>query len=94
MRCYRTVCGLAFYATLCAAAFADVVSLSASKDETLYEDTDPTSQLSDGQGIFIYVGKTGSNFYRRRDSDGSPILDFRGPRGVWTRRSQFIFRIS
>jgi glucose/arabinose dehydrogenase len=61
MRCYRTVCGLAFYATLCAAAFADVVSLSASKDETLYEDTDPTSQLSDGQGIFIYVGKTGSN---------------------------------
>ena len=57
----KTFCVLALSATLCASASADVVSISASKDNTLYENTDPTSQLSDGQGIYLYAGKTGSN---------------------------------
>jgi glucose/arabinose dehydrogenase len=52
---------LVLHALFCAAAFADVVSLSASKDNTLYQDTNPSSQLSDGQGVYLYAGKTGSN---------------------------------
>src|ERR1700730_19198344 len=61
MRYDKTFCVLALSVTLCVAASADVVSFSALRDNTLYEDTDPTSQLSDGQGIFLYAGKTGSN---------------------------------
>ncbi len=39
------------------------ISLSPTRDNTLYED--PTGQLSNGQGIYFFDGKTGSNLLRR-----------------------------
>jgi len=39
------------------------VSLPPTRDNTLYED--PTGQLSNGQGIYFFAGKTGSNLLRR-----------------------------
>jgi len=39
------------------------VSLFPAKDNTLYED--PTGQLSNGQGIYFFDGKTSSNLIRR-----------------------------
>ena len=39
------------------------VSFSPNRDNTLYED--PTGQLSNGQGIYFFDGKTGSNLLRR-----------------------------
>ena len=39
------------------------VSFSPNRDNTLYED--PTGQLSNGQGVYFYAGKTGNNLLRR-----------------------------
>jgi plastocyanin len=39
------------------------VSFSPNRDNTLYED--PTGQLSNGQGIYFFDGKTGANLLRR-----------------------------
>ena len=44
-------------------ALADVVTLSASKDNTLYEDG--TGSLSNGAGQFLFAGKTNVNTIRR-----------------------------
>lgn len=57
---------LAFMFALRASAWADVATLFAAKDNTLFEDT--AGGLSDGKGIFFYAGKTGSsdNFKIRR----------------------------
>lgn len=43
-------------------ALADAVVLSPQKDTTLYED--PAGQLSNGQGIYLFVGKTSTNLRR------------------------------
>jgi hypothetical protein len=39
------------------------ISFSPHRDNTLYED--PTGQLSNGQGIYFFAGKTGGNLLRR-----------------------------
>jgi hypothetical protein len=39
------------------------ISFSPNRDNTLYED--PTGQLSNGQGIYFFDGKTGNNLLRR-----------------------------
>jgi plastocyanin len=39
------------------------ISFSPNRDNTLYED--PTGQLSNGQGIYFFDGKTGANLLRR-----------------------------
>ena len=61
MRYHKPFFILVLHALFCAGAFGDVVSVSALKDNTLYENTNPSSQLSDGQGVYLYAGKTGSN---------------------------------
>lgn len=59
MRLSQISTGAGLLLALANATFADTVSLLPPKDNTLYEDS--TGQLSDGQGIYFYVGKTGSN---------------------------------
>lgn len=45
------------------AALADTVILTPSKDNTIYEDT--LGQYSNGQGAYLYTGKTGTELLRR-----------------------------
>src|SRR5205085_10265640 len=47
MRYHKPFFILVLHALFCAGAFGDVVSVSALKDNTLYENTNPSSQLSD-----------------------------------------------
>ena len=63
MKPYKTLTALLLFAAIRSATFADMVSLSPQKDNTLYED--PTGQLSNGKGIYLYTGKTGVNGLRR-----------------------------
>jgi len=44
---------------------ADVAIFSAAKDNTLYQATDPNSQLSNGKGIYLFSGLTRLNQVRR-----------------------------
>jgi glucose/arabinose dehydrogenase len=52
-------CAIAVTFVLHASAFADVATLAAAKDNTLFEDT--AGGLSDGKGIFFYAGRTASS---------------------------------
>ena len=59
---YRAACGRAALVFLCfialgSRALAETLSLLPSKDNTLYEDAG--GQISNGQGIFLFAGKTG-----------------------------------
>jgi hypothetical protein len=45
--------------------FADPVSFPPQKDNTLYEVEDPLNQLSNGQGIYLFAGRTDDNGLRR-----------------------------
>jgi hypothetical protein len=54
---------LLLFAMLPSAALADTVILPAAKDNTIYEDT--FGQYSNGQGIYLYTGKTGTELLRR-----------------------------
>jgi hypothetical protein len=51
------------FALIGSTAVADTVSLPASKDNTIYEDT--LGQYSNGQGAHFYTGKTGTELLRR-----------------------------
>lgn len=48
-----------------AIASATVVQVAASKDNTIYESTDPTFQRSNGIGAYMFVGESGNNGSRR-----------------------------
>jgi hypothetical protein len=54
---------LLFFAAISSVALADTVILPASKDNTIYEDT--LGQYSNGQGIYLYTGRTGTDLLRR-----------------------------
>jgi hypothetical protein len=54
---------LVFFAGIRSAAFADTVILVPAEDNTLYEDG--AGSLSNGSGIYLFAGKTGSNSLRR-----------------------------
>ena len=63
MKADKKVTVLLLFATMCGAAFADTVSFSAQKDNTLYLDLN--GQLSNGQGIYLFVGRTTNDALRR-----------------------------
>ena len=63
MKLYKTLTTPLLFALMHSAAFAITVVLSPQKDNTLYED--PTGQLSNGQGIYLFTGLTGVNGLRR-----------------------------
>ena len=65
MKTCKALTALLLFAAIRSAAFADTVSFLPQKDNTLYEDEDPLNQLSNGQGIYLYAGKTGVNGLRR-----------------------------
>lgn len=54
---------LALLAALAAPAFSATVTLTAAKDNTLFEDA--TGSLSNGAGEYLFAGKTNSNLIRR-----------------------------
>jgi hypothetical protein len=54
MKSYKALTALLLFATMRSGTFADTVSLSPQKDNTLYED--PAGQLSNGQGIYLFAG--------------------------------------
>lgn len=61
----KTLTVLLLFATLGSVTLADPVPFPASKDNTLYQST--TGSLSNGQGIFVFAGRTNevSDFLRR-----------------------------
>lgn len=59
----RRLTTLILLAAVHGVSLADTVVLLPQKDNTLYED--PTGQLSNGQGIYLFAGKTSSNLLRR-----------------------------
>ena len=61
----KTLIVLLLFATVCSVTLADPVPFPASKDNTLYQST--TGSLSNGQGIFVFAGRTNetTNFLRR-----------------------------
>lgn len=69
--CGRTWAGfgaVALCTSLCAmtgAAAADTITITAGRDNTLYEATDPGAQLSNGAGVFIFSGATAAGELRR-----------------------------
>ena len=54
---------LLLLATISPAALAVTVDLPASKDNTIYEDS--LGQYSNGKGIYLYTGRTGTDLLRR-----------------------------
>jgi hypothetical protein len=54
---------LLLFATIGSVTSAQTVMLPASKDNTIYEDT--FGQYSNGQGIYLYTGRTGQDLLRR-----------------------------
>ena len=63
MKTYKALTALLLFAAMRSATFADTVSLLPQKDNTLYED--PAGQLSNGQGIYLFAGKTNVPSLRR-----------------------------
>jgi len=61
----KTLTLLLLFAITCGVTLGDPVPFPASKDNTLYQST--TGSLSNGQGIFVFAGRTNetSNFLRR-----------------------------
>ncbi|MEK6675018.1 MAG: hypothetical protein AABZ47_05110, partial [Planctomycetota bacterium] len=54
---------LVFLGCSCGALLADTVTITSSKDNTLYED--PLGGISNGVGYYMFAGKTGSSVLRR-----------------------------
>jgi hypothetical protein len=63
MRTYKALTTLLLFATMNGASFADTVSFSPQKDNTLYEN--PDGQTSNGSGIYLFAGKTNEPRLRR-----------------------------
>ena len=63
MKSYKVLTALLLFTAMRSGTFADTISLSPQKDNTLYED--PAGQLSNGQGIYLFAGRTSSNLLRR-----------------------------
>jgi hypothetical protein len=63
MKTYQALTALLLFATIPSATVADTVSFLAQKDNTLYLDL--TGQLSNGQGIYLFAGRTTNDALRR-----------------------------
>src|ERR1044071_1162091 len=63
VKAYNALAVLLFFAGMPSAMFADTVSLLPKKDNTLYLDL--TGQLSNGQGIYLFAGRTSNDALRR-----------------------------
>ena len=63
MKTYQALTALLLFATIPSATFADTVSFLARKDNTLYLDLN--GQLSNGQGIYLFAGRTTNDALRR-----------------------------
>ena len=63
MKTYKALTTFLLFAAIRSATFADTVSLAPQKDTTLYPDA--AGQLSNGQGIYLFVGSTGVSGLRR-----------------------------
>jgi hypothetical protein len=63
MRIYRALLTLLLFGVMRSGTFADMVSFSPQKDNTLYEDA--TGQTSNGSGIYMFAGKTNVPSLRR-----------------------------
>ena len=63
MKTYKALTALLLFATMPSAIFADTVSFLAQKDNTLYLDLN--GQLSNGQGIYLFAGRTSNDAFRR-----------------------------
>src|SRR5438477_12265411 len=63
MKTYKALTALLLFATMPSAIFADTVSFLPEKDNTLYLDLN--GQLSNGQGIYLFAGRTSNDALRR-----------------------------
>ncbi|MEY2489106.1 MAG: hypothetical protein QOC70_1048 [Verrucomicrobiota bacterium] len=63
MKTQETLTALLVFAVMRGATFADTVSFVPQKDNTLYQDA--AGQISNGQGPYLYAGKTGAAALRR-----------------------------
>ena len=63
MKTYKALTALLLFAAMRSATFADTVSLLPQKDNTLYLDLN--GQLSNGQGIYLFAGRTSNDALRR-----------------------------
>jgi hypothetical protein len=63
MRTNKALTALLLFAAMRSATFADTVSLLPQKDNTLYLDLN--GQLSNGQGIYLFAGRTSNDALRR-----------------------------
>jgi len=66
MRIHRALLAFLLFGIMRGGTFADMVSLSPQKDNTLYEDGNPPAgQTSNGAGAFMFAGKTNVPSLRR-----------------------------
>jgi hypothetical protein len=63
MKTHKALTALLLFAAMRSVAFADTVSLPAQKDSTIYLDLN--GQLSNGHGIYLFVGRTTNDLLRR-----------------------------
>jgi hypothetical protein len=63
MRIYKALTAFLLFATIHGGSFADTVSFSPQKDNTLYEN--PDGQTSNGSGIYLFAGQTNEPKLRR-----------------------------
>src|SRR6202171_6057216 len=63
MKANKALIALLLFAAIRSGTFADTISLSPQKDNTLYLDL--FGQLSNGQGIYLFAGMNSSNALRR-----------------------------
>ena len=63
MKTYKAFAGVLLFAAMRSAILADTVSLLAQKDNTIYLDLN--GQLSNGQGIYLFAGRTTNDLVRR-----------------------------
>src|SRR5471032_1859010 len=63
MKLYKVLLALLFFVALRPGAFADTVSFLPQKDNTLYLDL--KGQLSNGQGVYLFAGRTTNDALRR-----------------------------
>src|SRR6266404_3780052 len=63
MKTYKSLAGLLLLAAMPSAIFADTVSFLPKKDNTLYLDLN--GQLSNGQGVYLFAGRTSNDALRR-----------------------------
>src|SRR5947207_15625580 len=63
MKTYKALTALLLFAAMRSATLADTVSFLPQKDNTLYLDL--AGQLSNGQGVYLFAGRTSNDALRR-----------------------------